>query len=358
MSAAPTPAWHVSRDLAPALQAVVFDSPTRFSFAGGQPIDVANLPPPVCPPGHPIHPLPDHPLVRTIQAVLYRRCYSHRLAVPEPPPFDSIAPDPDLLGRLAAANHSVTRWDGAWRVYRTGADGALFVLKGETQRSAHAGEHAHEDARLAGTPPVAGAFVSLYMPRESYTLQPGFYFMFGETPGTLWDEHFTVRFYFNASADSVSGLVRYVTRQLNRYEVPYRMKALTDPPSYARVDPMVLYVARRYVQIVHGIVDAMPQETADLLSSATPLFTRPVRPGVGIAEDPGTGESFGMHRCRLTAEGLVDAFLNGRHGLPDRMQAVARRFAHNGLRFDRPHLNAGSTEPIDEADGMNGGGEG
>jgi hypothetical protein len=348
MSASPALAWHVSRDLSPAVQAVIIDSPTRFSFAGGQPIDVSNLPAPVSPPGHPIHPLPDHPLVRGLQAVLYQRCYSHRLAAPAAPPIHSLEPDADLVSRLAAANHCLTRWDGAWLVYRANPDGTLFVIKGETQRSAHPGEHAHEDARLAGTPPVAGTFVSLYMPRESYTLQPGFYFMFGETPGTLWDEHFTIRYYFNAAADSVGRVVRYLTSQLNRYEVPYRMKALTDPRAYARVDPMVLYIARRYVQIVQRIVDAMPPETAGLLSPATPLFTRPVRPGVGMAEDPATGESFGMHRCRLTAEGLVDAFLKGRHDLADRMQAVSMRFAINGLSLDRPHLNAGSTEPIDE----------
>src|SRR5262249_51411500 len=83
--------------------------------------------------------------------------------------------------------------------------------------------------------------------------------------------------------------------------------------------------------------------TASLLES-TPLFTEVLQPGVGIAEDPTSGESFGMHRCRLVAEGLVEAWQRAGKSVENRLQAIATRFEREGLKLDRPHLNAGSTE--------------
>ena len=36
-------------------------------------------------------------------------------------------------------------------------------------------------------------------------------------------------------------------------------------------------------------------------------MTKALAPGLGIAEDPGEGNSFGLHRCGLIAEGLLRA---------------------------------------------------
>ena len=56
--------------------------------------------------------------------------------------------------------------------------------------------------------------------------------MFSEVPPDIWDEFFLIRFYFNCTAEGVPELVAYLTSTLNRYQVPYRMKALTDPSQY------------------------------------------------------------------------------------------------------------------------------
>lgn len=42
-----------------------------------------------------------------------------------------------------------------------------------------------------------------------------------------------------------------------------------------------------------------------------PLFTKPLAPGLGLAEDPGDRLSFGQSRCRIAAEGLVRAHAQG-----------------------------------------------
>ena len=57
-----------------------------------------------------------------------------------------------------------------------------------------------------------------------------------------------------------------------------------------------------------------------------------------MAEDPGSGESFGQHRCRLIAEALASAE-GDRNG---RALAVLRRFHEEGIDPEFPHLRPGS----------------
>src|SRR5436305_14389954 len=77
--------------------------------------------------------------------------------------------------------------------------------------------------------------------------------------------------------------------------------ALLMPKFYA-------YDPGRYVLIVELLVDVY-QAVKDNLKPETPLFTKRLAAGLGFAEDPGNGESFGMSRCRIVAEGLWSAYV-------------------------------------------------
>ena len=107
---------------------------------------------------------------------------------------------------------------------------------------------------------------------------------------------------------------------------------------------MVLYVARRYARLVGRLLDDIPPEIDRLMDPATPLFSRPIRQGVGVAEEPNNGESFGMHRSRLVVEGIVDAWNRGLQSVDARLRAVEERFRLNGLDLRRPYLSAGSRD--------------
>jgi len=77
-------------------------------------------------------------------------------------------------------------------------------------------------------------------------------------------------------------------------QTPFQLKTPAAPALYGRTDAAVLYIGVRYfpivARIVASVLDKVPFETA------TPLFTKRL-----------SGESFGSHRCRLTAEGIVGA---------------------------------------------------
>jgi hypothetical protein len=100
-----------------------------------------------------------------------------------------------------------------------------------------------------------------------------------------------------------------------------------------------LYVAKRYYSMVATLIKDLRASLGDKLRPATPMFSQVLTDGIGVAEEPGTGESFGMHRCRLVAEGIVDAWLAGQQTQAARHNAVHKRFALNGIDMLTPYLN-------------------
>ena len=96
------------------------------------------------------------------------------------------------------------------------------------------------------------------------------------------------------------------------------------------------------------LIELLPIEcrtrVADGLDAATPVFTKVLAPGIGLAEDPGEKLSFGEHRCRILADGLVSAQEQGRRALADRMAIVQARFAEAEVDLERPFLKPGSTD--------------
>jgi hypothetical protein len=331
----------IREQLRPIVEAIEIVSPAAFRYRGKA---MAVPPGPVTPiPGLPAHPLPQTPLVRELQQLLYTRCYAQ--------PFDDeselqlpLQSDPSFVQRLSAANRSRARWEAGWTVYSVAAAGQVYLQKGDRQRSAMAGEYL--TAGPPGMPPQPGVQTTVASPRDSAIAQPGFYFLYGETLSDLWDEHHLLRFYFHATAVGVGSLLEYLTGELNRFQVPFRMKALIEPALYRRTDAVVLYLARRYHAIAVRIVRGMPREVAAGLRPASPLFTLELARGVGLAEEPNTGESFGMHRCRMTADGLVEAWKAGKRTTDARIDAIGAQFKQAGFQLDMPYLSPSSTDLV------------
>ena len=67
-------------------------------------------------------------------------------------------------------------------------------------------------------------------------------------------------------------------------------------------------------------------------------------PGVGLAEDPGDGSSFGEHRGRLLAVILTDPEWSALDSMAERMAFVSSRLARDGYDLDRIYLNPGSQD--------------
>ncbi|HEX4963159.1 MAG TPA: T3SS effector HopA1 family protein [Thermoanaerobaculia bacterium] len=286
-------------------------SPTWTAYAAGQP-----------------------PLVIDLQTSIYDEAYCRSLGSRTEPPPNAAS----LLEALSAANAGRDRWESGWTLGQMMPNGQALARKGDLANVFAPGEF----VAAQGGAPSAGAPLHVFFARESRTQQPGFYLANGETPAPFGADSRMTRIYWHVTEEGAVPLTRAVTALLNRYQVPFRFKTLSYSGVYTRADAAVLYFASRYGQIVARLLPAIRAEVRGHLRPATPLLTLRLYDGVGLAEDPATGESFGMSRSRLIAQAIWDAYARGMQSEESRMTELAIQFDRIGLSLDRPHLRAAS----------------
>ena len=328
----------LEQELRPIVDAIVFHSPEVFTFAG-RPSTSWTSP-------MTQQPSPMPAVVQTLQSVLYAYCYMKRFegAIDDRVPATA-GDDSGWMEALSAANASRDRWEEGWQVQQFLPTGQVQAYKRGATRAFWPGEFITRGAQ--GMAPQPGTAIAAFFARESRSMQPGFYFVFGETPGDQQDEYSTVRYYWNIRQEGGAPLVRSLTATLNRYQVPFRFKIVNHPALLGRSDAAILYVSRRYYRIAAEVALEKHGSVAASLDAQIPLFTRRLEKGLAFAEDPGTQESFGMSRCRLLAEGLWQAFQEGLQGTADRLERVRRQFAAAGTSLERSHLNFAAIDPYE-----------
>ena len=286
-----------------------------------------------------------NPLAKLLEQTLYQYCYCRAfdgaLRDEQPPHVQGF----DLTPALSEANATRERWDAGWQVYRVLPSGQVLAHKDGRTRALWPGEFLSTDA--PGTAPRPGMNLSVFFMRETKTMQPGFYFAFGEARADEPDDFSLARLYWNVRAEGAVPLVRAITRGLNRFQVPFRLKCLTSTAFYTRNDAAVLYVDKRFYRVTARVLADVHGEVARHLRPDAPLFAKRLADGLALAEEPYTGESFGMQRCRILAEGLLGAHARGLREEAARLEEVERHFAAYGLTLDAPYLNPRSVDQYD-----------
>src|SRR4029079_3201015 len=225
----------LAAELAAAFGAFEIFGPTSFSFAGELPVDAALAaarPLWAAPPAVAVETGSEGLLSKAIQATLYDRCYARRLGEARVESAGPHAEDAAFARCLAEANASRERWDPGWVVCQWGQNGQAFVRKGDRERIAMPGAFISD--ALPGRTTQIGAIVRVRVPGEALGLQPGYYFAFDETLDELAEQLSLVRFYFHCGADFAPDLLAALTRELNRFQVPFQMKAPLSPALYVR----------------------------------------------------------------------------------------------------------------------------
>ena len=281
----------------------------------------------------------DPPLVIDLQTRIYDEAYCRPLGTRTDPPTETAS----LIETLSAANAGRDRWEAGWTVAQAMPNGCVMARKGDAAHMFGPGEFvlAHHHGHGQSWP---GSPVQVHFTRESRTQQPGFYIVNGETPAPHGTESRMTRIYFHIDENGAVPLVRAVSTLLNRYQVPFRFKTLAFRGVYTRADAAVLFFATRYFDVVSKLLPSVRAEIATHLRPAVPLLTKRLHDGVGLAEDPATGESFGQNRCKLVAQAIWDAYARGTQSEESRMQELAIQFQRYGLSLDRPHLRAASAD--------------
>ena len=141
--------------------------------------------------------------------------------------------------------------------------------------------------------------------------------------------------------------MEHLTTELNAEGIPFLFKVLNNPQSFPRTDAAVLYIDKGYLNAARTGLMRTYLMINTFLNSSTSIFSKRLVPGLAIAEDVGSNESFGKHRSRILAEALTSAC--DKTTLTEKIAEVVNYFKMAGLDVYRPYLNANS---VDDYDGL------
>jgi hypothetical protein len=180
--------------------------------------------------------------------------------------------------------------------------------------------------------------VSIRLPKEFAERSPGFYTVVSEAPADLAASDGVVRVYWNISPSGAAGLVGMLASRLNGKRMPFWLKIADHPVRLTRCDAAVLYLRSDTFQALGETLREVAATLRAHLRPHIPAFTLEFAPGVGLAEDVSDGDSFGVLRCAILAEGIVRAHMRGHRRTDARLAEVVACFAEDGVRIDAPYL--------------------
>jgi hypothetical protein len=319
--------------IAGAVAATVFRSPTCFSWFDQQPFEIprwildAFSPEEV-----------RHLLLLILQSQLYNDFYC--LGFAAPPTYFAHVPGIEaasFVKKLDAANRGKGYSEsGMWRIKKlrkneiiVKRDGLELVVQ---PRHFLTGQKSLEPRTIR----------TLRSPQGLLGISPGFYLAVGNTEWSPEEAKKLNRFYWNLTAAGAATFLRAATSTLNAANLPFRVKVANHPSRFNRCDSGVLYLPMADYGLAGRVLGTIYRAVTSCLKQGTPALTKVLVPGLGWAEDPLDENSFGMHRCRLIADGMLRACELGKNTLQSRLEVVESCFKEAGITLEEPFLNPGS----------------
>jgi hypothetical protein len=255
--------------------------------------------------------------------------------------------DLELYDQLHQANQGQGYWDSGWEVKWQEPDGTYAVSKRELRLHIDPQHYLPDAERTLSK----GDSVTIRLPKN--LVQNGFYMAVGDQGSDSLKssadfQPCLVRLYFNVPSDGAIALMEQITGAFNAQQIPFSFKALYNREDYGREDAAVLYFDRSYYERVHPLMQQIYQGTQAYFQAPTPLFTKILAPGLGLAEEPdfrfGHQESFGMNRCHILAKGLLAAQAEGLTTPTDKLNRMLQMFEELQLNWQQPYLNQSSKD--------------
>jgi len=269
----------------------------------------------------------------SLEADLYTRFYCRPITAPRGS-ADPLA-SRDHVTALSEANCGTGAWESGWRIVEVRSLDKIAVRKDKVVFWVN-----RAGLKTASRSLLPGIFCRVRVEKEMRHLSPGFYFAIGNgDPITTKDrEGALLRLYWNLRAEAAVKYMASATRLFNESRVPFRTKVLSDPRSYSRADAGVLYVEQRATSRIVPTIRRLYELIKEGLRDDVPMFTKKLAPGLGLAEDPGSGLSFGQSRCTLVAQGLWSIFVKGETG-NQRVLRIAHALEEGGVNPTASYLS-------------------
>ncbi len=249
--------------------------------------------------------------------------------------------DLEFYNRIHTSNNGQGYFEPGWLILQEEEDGSLVVKKGGLKLHIERDKHLQPAEQNA----VIGDSVVIKMPKNR--VQNGFYVSIGDARANLHQNgSVLVRIYFNLTPDGAVGVMGSLTQQLNERNIPFDFKVLYNPQDYQRHDSGVLYFDKSNYELVHQILQKVYQKNQSYFKVEVPLFTLQLAPGLALAEEPdrkfAERESFGMNRCQIIANGLLEAWYQDKNLPDEKMQSIFEQFSISEIDPQHTYLNADS----------------
>jgi hypothetical protein len=156
------------------------------------------------------------------------------------------------------------------------------------------------------------------------------------------------RIFFNVTSAGAIVLMDSLTQALNNAAIFFSFQVLYNPAAYGRYDAGVLHFQRQNYPIIRNILKEIYQEHQTYFQPEIPLFTKFLAPGLGLAEEPNQKfapqESFGMNRCQIVANALLESWQKGKNALEERIEVINQHFVQHLIDVQHPYLNPASED--------------
>lgn len=154
--------------------------------------------------------------------------------------------------------------------------------------------------------PKKGEELSIKTPK----IKTGNQFGFITLSGLKTINHNTIsRIYLSIKAEQAPWIFETLVHKLNLEKIPFSIKVIANPKGYIRHDSCVIYTEADILKNVLDLVLYQLNDSKIQLKENTPLLTKKVALGVGVADDPkdvSDGISYGQWVTKL----FIDASQN------------------------------------------------
>ncbi|HBN09654.1 MAG TPA: hypothetical protein DD435_13720 [Cyanobacteria bacterium UBA8530] len=288
------------------------------------------------------HLVPEPEALSWLEEYLYAHCYAHWNSNA----FQSSSNDDEELfvEQLLLATSRAYYWDPGW-IITSVFEGGAFATNERVQ------VFIDDLSRVFPSTPRKGEVVNLKIPCSWPNLSPGFFYLFG--PNGLFPKDCSLmRFYLNIAPEYASELLATLLDVLGPEGVRFEAKVAKKPDAYRRVDPAVIYAAVEGVRSIQHQLIELSYRHPEWWREGIPLFTKQLAKGLAMAEsprfEPGKDrQSFGAHRCRLLAQGILDALQKGYTQQAACRDCVERAFWVEGIDPKYPYAQVLPIETFD-----------
>lgn len=231
---------------------------------------------------------------------------------------------PQLTAAVSLAATATERTSVAALLYRNWFNPVAGDTRGLPARTPLAG--VYRDAHAGSAVKVQRGGVSV-VGRQDVLRANGWWRTWGEQWTPPCGRRGSVRLVLTPRPDRLAEFVTTVTDRLLSGRTPWSLACSTDPRRIARTGSAVLDLPD-----LDDVPSGLLADLQPLLRPTTPPLCLPVAVGVGAAEYPDNGMTFGEHRCRLVALGL-----RHRTRARDPLSTIARVFSSYGIDPAAPH---------------------